>query len=80
MVAARNVLYGMRCLVWKKERERGKWEMRGKLVALGSDQSHSSTAKAALIAGVRYKSVIACRMEDDLAMTGCRPPGDAGAM
>ena len=44
-------------------------ELRGKLVALGSDQSHSSTAKAALIAGTRYKSV-KCEMNDDLAMKG----------
>ena len=42
---------------------------RGQLVALGSEQSHSSVAKAALIAGVRYKS-ITCKMEDDLALTG----------
>ncbi len=52
-----------------EEREKRVGKMRGRLVALGSDQSHSSTAKAALIAGVRYKSV-PCRMEDDLAMTG----------
>lgn len=42
---------------------------RGRLVALGSEQSHSSTAKAALIAGVRYKSILT-RMDDDLALTG----------
>ncbi len=52
-----------------EERERKVGEMRGRLVALGSEQSHSSTAKAALIAGVRYMDV-PCRMEDDLAMTG----------
>jgi aromatic-L-amino-acid decarboxylase len=30
---------------------------RGKLIALASDQTHSSTQKAALIAGVRYRAV-----------------------
>ena len=43
--------------------------IRGRLVALGSEQSHSSTAKAAIIAGVRYKS-IPTNLEDDLALTG----------
>jgi aromatic-L-amino-acid decarboxylase len=42
---------------------------RGKLVALGSDQAHSSTQKAALIAGVRYRSV-PTRIEDDFSMKG----------
>ena len=32
-------------------------ELRAKMVALGSDQSHSSTMKAATIAGTRYRSV-----------------------
>lgn len=64
--AIRNAMLGVE---EGEERERKMGEMRGRLVALGSDQSHSSTAKAALIAGVRYKSVT-CRMEDDLAMTG----------
>ena len=41
----------------------------GRLVALGSEQSHSSTAKAALITGVRYIS-IPTKMADDLALTG----------
>ena len=44
-------------------------ELRGRLVALGSEMSHSSTAKAALIAGVRYRS-IPCHLEHDLALTG----------
>lgn len=74
MVAARE-----RCLREKadreglvegsKERDERIAELRPRLVALGSDQAHSSTAKAALIAGTRYKSV-PCKMEDDLAMTG----------
>lgn len=44
-------------------------ELRPALVALGSDQAHSSTAKAALIAGTRYRSV-PTRLEDNLEMTG----------
>ncbi|KNG45765.1 aromatic-l-amino-acid decarboxylase [Stemphylium lycopersici] len=32
-------------------------DMRGKLVALGSEHAHSSTQKAAIIAGTRYRSV-----------------------
>ncbi|KFX95705.1 hypothetical protein V497_07538 [Pseudogymnoascus sp. VKM F-4516 (FW-969)] len=42
---------------------------RSKLVALGSDQAHSSTHKAALIAGVRYKSV-PTTLENNFALTG----------
>lgn len=42
---------------------------RGKLVALGSTMSHSSTQKAALIAGVRYRSV-PVSAEDDFSMRG----------
>ena len=34
-------------------------DIRGKLVALGSEHAHSSTQKAAMIAGVRYRSVAA---------------------
>ena len=32
-------------------------EIRSRLVALGSDQAHSSTKKAAIIAGTRYRSI-----------------------
>ncbi|EWC46313.1 hypothetical protein DRE_04484 [Drechslerella stenobrocha 248] len=31
--------------------------LRGKLVALGSDQAHSSTKKAAMIAGIRFQTI-----------------------
>lgn len=34
-------------------------EIRSKLVALGSEQAHSSTKKAAIIAGTRYRSISA---------------------
>lgn len=38
-------------------------EMRGKLVALGSEHAHSSTQKAAMIAGTRFRNVPAPREE-----------------
>ncbi len=44
-------------------------ELRGKLVALGSEQSHSSTKKAAIIAGTRHRS-ISTRRQDGYALTG----------
>lgn len=42
---------------------------RSKLVALGSEAAHSSTHKAALICGVRFRTVPVTR-EDNFAMTG----------
>ena len=70
MVAARERYLNNACEGLEgEEREKRKAEVRGRMVALGSEQSHSSTAKAAIIAGVRYKS-IPCRMEDNLALTG----------
>ena len=70
MVAARERYFIQACEGLEgKEREEKLNSIRGRLVALGSEQSHSSTAKAALIAGVRYKS-IPTRMDDDLALTG----------
>jgi aromatic-L-amino-acid/L-tryptophan decarboxylase len=42
---------------------------RGRLVALGSEMAHSSTQKAAQIAGVRYRSV-STSIKDGFAMTG----------
>lgn len=52
-----------------EEREDAIAHKRGKLVALGTDQSHSSTQKAALIAGVRYRSV-PTTAADNFAMRG----------
>lgn len=52
-----------------EEREDRMCDLRGKLVALGSTQSHSSTQKAANIAGTRYRSIEA-RQEDGFALTG----------
>lgn len=70
MVAARERYLNQACEgVGGKEKEERLNCTRGRLVALGSEESHSSTAKAALIAGVRYKS-ISTRMEDHLALTG----------
>ena len=70
MVAARERYLIQACEGLEGERREEKLNFtRGRLVALGSEQSHSSTAKAALIAGVRYKS-IPTRLDDDLALTG----------
>ncbi|KAF1835561.1 dopa decarboxylase-like protein [Decorospora gaudefroyi] len=43
-------------------------DIRGKLVALGSEHAHSSTQKAALVAGTRYRSVPAPK-ETNYAVT-----------
>jgi len=39
-------------------------ELRGKLVALGSEQAHSSTKKASNIAGTRFRSISTHRLND----------------
>lgn len=44
-------------------------DLRPRLVALGSDQAHSSIAKAALIAGTRFRT-IPTKLEDNMEMTG----------
>ncbi|KAF1962202.1 dopa decarboxylase-like protein [Byssothecium circinans] len=44
-------------------------ELRGKMVALGSEHAHSSTQKAAVIAGTRYRSVSAPK-ETGFSVTG----------
>ncbi|XHG06100.1 hypothetical protein AWENTII_009308 [Aspergillus wentii] len=44
-------------------------ELRPRLVALASDQTHSSTAKGAKIAGTRYRSV-SSDLENNMEMTG----------
>ena len=49
--------------------EEKKASIRSRLVALGSEQAHSGTAKAAQILGVRYRS-IPTGMEGNLALTG----------
>ena len=70
MVAARERYLNQACEGLEgKEREEKMNYTRGRLIALGSEESHSSTAKAALIAGVRYKS-ISTSMENHLALTG----------
>lgn len=52
-----------------KERDERMYELRSKMIALGSDQAHSSTAKAAIIAGVRFRKV-PTRLQDNFEMTG----------
>lgn len=70
MVAARERYLNQACGGLEgREREEKLNYTRGRLIALGSEESHSSTAKAALITGVRYKS-ISTRMKDRLALTG----------
>ena len=70
MVAARERYVERTCTKFSgREREEREAQVRNQLVALGSEQSHSSTAKAAIIAGVKYKA-IATHLEDDLALTG----------
>lgn len=70
MIAARERYLNTACAGFEgKEKEDRVDHTRGRLVALGSEESHSSIAKAALIAGVRYKS-ISTRIEDDLGLTG----------
>ena len=56
MVAARERFLNKQCEGLKDDDREDKIStLRSRLVALGSDQAHSSTAKAALIAGVRFK-------------------------
>ncbi|ERF69359.1 hypothetical protein EPUS_08832 [Endocarpon pusillum Z07020] len=45
--------------------------LRGRLVALSSDQAHSSTQKGALITGTRYRS-ISTSLSEDLSLTAPR--------
>ena len=74
MVAAREKYLREKCekeglKEGSKEREDRVAELRGKLVALASDQAHSSTQKGAAIAGTRFKSITA-KFDDDLELTG----------
>ncbi|KAF1345800.1 pyridoxal-dependent decarboxylase conserved domain-containing protein [Delphinella strobiligena] len=52
----------------EEEKEDRACELRGKLVALGSNQAHSSTQKAANITGTRFRSIQVSR-ENNLALT-----------
>lgn len=70
MIAARERYIKKACAPFSgEEKERKGAELRGRMVAIGSEQTHSSTAKAAIIAGVNYRSV-ECELAADLAMTG----------
>ncbi|KAL8697006.1 MAG: hypothetical protein Q9201_007364 [Fulgogasparrea decipioides] len=53
----------------EEEEEEDEWRLRSRLVALGSEMSHSSTQKAAMIAGVKYRN-IPVSAADDFALTG----------
>lgn len=52
-----------------KEQEDAIAKKRSTMVALGSEATHSSTQKAAQIAGIRYRSIPVSR-ENDFALTG----------
>jgi aromatic-L-amino-acid/L-tryptophan decarboxylase len=70
MVAARE-----RCLtrnsegLSENEAEEKKDSIRGKLVAIGSEQAHSSTQKGAIIAGTKFRTVPVSR-DDKFSMRG----------
>ncbi|KAL8805363.1 MAG: hypothetical protein Q9200_005456 [Gallowayella weberi] len=53
----------------KEQIEDEEWRLRTRLIALGSEMSHSSTEKAARIAGVKYRS-ISVNATDQFALTG----------
>lgn len=72
MVAARERYLHAKCdaeglAPESKERDDRITSLRGRLVALSSDQAHSSTQKGALIAGTRYRS-IPTKLENDLSL------------
>ncbi|KAF2462044.1 aromatic-L-amino-acid decarboxylase [Lineolata rhizophorae] len=72
MVAARERYLRNKCDAEGLEgeaREARMSELKSKLVALGSDQAHSSTQKGALIAGTKFQSV-PTKMEDNCALRG----------
>lgn len=72
MVAARERYLHSKCdaeglTPGSKEREDRISHLRGQLVALSTDQTHSSTEKGALIAGTRYRA-IPTKIENGLAL------------
>ncbi|WPG99787.1 Hypothetical protein R9X50_00260600 [Acrodontium crateriforme] len=73
MVAARERYIkrqlGRQGITEPEEFEDKAYELRSKLVALGSDHTHSSTKKGAIIAGTRFRSVEALR-SDAFALKG----------
>lgn len=71
MVAARDkyLRKATQHITDETERENAFYERRGKLVALGSEMAHSSTQKAAQIAGVRFRKV-PVRAKDGFSMQG----------
>jgi aromatic-L-amino-acid decarboxylase len=72
MVAARERYLHRKCDAeglkpGSREREDRMDQLRCRLVALATDQTHSSTQKGALIAGTRYRS-IPTKLENDLSL------------
>ena len=70
MVAARERILRQKTdhLIGQDKEEAIMWH-RARLVALGSEASHTCTQKAAMIAGVRYQSV-PVSIDDDFSMKG----------
>ena len=70
MVAARERFLRQACKGFEgKALEERTASVQSRLVALSSEQSHSSTTKAAQILGVRHRSIVT-HMKDNLALTG----------
>lgn len=70
MIAARDRYVKNACQGLEGEARTSKMNyIWSRMVALGSDQSHSSTAKGAKILGVKYKEIPA-KIENQLAVTG----------
>lgn len=73
MIAARerylNTFIAKETFASEEEKENRMYELRGKMVALASDQTHSGAQKATLITGVRYRS-IKTHPEDNFSLRG----------
>jgi aromatic-L-amino-acid decarboxylase len=71
MVAARERVLNRVATEGRDEKQKDdmKDAIRGKLVALGSDQAHSSTHKGAIIAGTKFRTV-PTRRDDKFSMRG----------
>ncbi|ETN46780.1 uncharacterized protein HMPREF1541_00969 [Cyphellophora europaea CBS 101466] len=74
MVAARERYLYRRCEAEGLTPDTEQWDdrvamLRGRLIALSSDQTHSSTAKGSRIAGTRFRS-IPTSYNDNLSLTG----------
>ncbi|GAM91628.1 hypothetical protein ANO11243_096800 [Dothideomycetidae sp. 11243] len=73
MIAARErylkTLIEKETFATEEEREDRMYELRGKMIALGSDQTHSGAQKATMITGTRYRA-IKTYPSDNMALRG----------